>query len=206
MNQDTILIIFVGITTVSFVTLAVCALALLMAVKKGFESARGEFNQFRDVAMPMLATTKDLVESSKDVFESSRTILRQLAPNIGPISTDAAATMHNVKAISDQISQASGKLNEMVEKVREQADTVENSAAEILVQVKQQADRFDGMITNVLDAVDHSVQVLQTTVAVPARQFAGFLAAAKAIFNSLRSYQPPAARVRTVNNDHESFI
>jgi methyl-accepting chemotaxis protein len=189
-NFELILTFFVGLTMLAMLTQAVFIVALFLSAKKSFESLRAEFNEFREGAAP--------------VVNSARSFLEKVAPKIEPITHDMFATVENAKAISGDLTKVSREVSELMEKVRAQANGLEASTVEVLERVKFQLNRVDSMVTGVLDSADRAGQFLQQTVTVPARQLTGILAAAKAIVDSLRHFEP-ARRARPVN-DHESFI
>jgi hypothetical protein len=189
-NFELIITIFVGLTAFAMLAQASFVVVLYLGAKKSFESLRKEFDEFRDGAAP--------------VVNSARAFLEKMAPKIEPITHDMFATVENAKAITGDLTRISSEVSELMEKVRAQANGLETSAAEVLDRVKFQLNRVDSMVTSALDATDRMGHFLESTVTVPARQVTGILAAAKAIVDSLRHYEP-ARRTRPVN-DHESFI
>ncbi|MGB6689920.1 MAG: hypothetical protein WBE76_18950 [Terracidiphilus sp.] len=180
----TLLIVFVGLTAIALLVQAVILVAVLFAGKKALASLRGEFEELRTSAVPVL--------------NISRQFFERIGPEIGPVTSDVIKTAANLKTITSDMA-------ELTTKVRAQAEDVQTSAGEALERIKQQAARVDIMVTNLLDAADRVTGFLETAVTVPVRQFAGVLAAVKAIVETLRHAEPATRRVQPTN-DHESFI
>lgn len=179
-----ILIIFVGLTTLALLVQAVILVAVIVAGKKAFESLRGEFEELRTSALPLLKTSQQFFD--------------RLSPDIGPLTSDVIKTAANMKTITGDVAVLTTNL-------RTQAEDVQASANEALERIKLQAARVDMMVTNLLDATDRATGFLENAVSVPVRQFAGVLAAVKAIVETLRHAEPTTRRVQPAN-DHESFI
>jgi methyl-accepting chemotaxis protein len=182
-STETLLTVFVGLTALAMVVQAVILAVIVFAARKGLQSLRGEFEELRESALPVLKITRDLFE--------------RIGPNIGPAASDFVKTAANLKIISTDMATLSTKL-------RAQVEDVQSSAADMVVQLKQQAERLEKMINETLDAAERLSAFLQTAVTVPAKQVAGVLAAAKAIVGSFRNFEP--ARRAQPSNDHESFI
>jgi methyl-accepting chemotaxis protein len=180
----TLLLVFVGLTAVALLVQAVILVAVFLAGKKAFESLRGEFEELRTSAVPML--------------NISRQFFERIGPEIGPVTYDVIKSAANLKTITSDMAEVTTKL-------RAQAEDVQRSANEALERVKQQAARVDIMVTNLLDATDRVTGFLEHAVSTPVRQFAGVLAAVKAIVETLRHAEPATRRVQP-SNDHESFI
>jgi methyl-accepting chemotaxis protein len=183
-TEATILMVFVALTAIALLVQAIILVAVFFAGKKAFDSLRGEFEELRTSALPVL--------------NISRQFFERLGPDIGPVTSDVIKTAANLKTITSDMA-------ELTTKVRTQVEDVQTSANEALERIKQQAARVDIMVTNLLDAADRVTGFLENAVSVPVRQFAGVLAAVKAIVETLRHAEPPTRRVQP-NNDHESFI
>ena len=180
----TLLIVFVALTAVALLVQAIILVAAFFASKKAIESLRGEFEELRTAALPVL--------------NISRQFFERIGPDIGPVTSDMIKTAANLKTIS-------GDVAELTAKLRVEAEDVRSSAHEAVGRLKYQVARVDVMITNLLDAADQVTGFLQSAVSVPVRQFAGVLAAVKAIVETLRHAEPATRRAQPAN-DHESFI
>lgn len=180
----TLLIVFVGLTAVALLVQAIILVAAFFAGKKAIESLRGEFEELRESALPVL--------------KISRQFFDRIGPDIGPVTADVIKTAANLKTMTSDMAALTTSL-------RTQVEDVQTSANEALERIKQQAARVNIMVSNLLDAADRVTGFLENTVSVPVRQFAGVLAAVKAIVETLRHTEPPMRRVQP-NNDHESFI
>jgi len=184
MTTETTLIAFVALTALALLVQAIILLAIFLSARKSLNKLRQDFDDLRESALPFLNTTRD--------------VLTRVAPKIEPVAEDVVKAASSMRAISSDLAELTAKL-------RVQMDGVQTSVAEIADRAKLQAARLDGILTRLLDLADHAGDFLQKTVAVPARQLAGILAAAKATLESLRTYEP-AARRSPANNDDESFI
>jgi hypothetical protein len=183
-TESTLLIVFVGLTALALLVQAIILVAVTLAGKKAFESLRAEFEELRTSAVPVL--------------NISRQFFERIGPDVGPLTSDVIKTAANLKTVT-------GDMAALTTNLRTQVADVQTSANEALERVKVQAARVDLMVTNFLDATDRMNAFLQSAVSVPVRQFAGVLAAVKAIVETLRHAEPTERRVQPAN-DHESFI
>jgi uncharacterized protein YoxC len=187
-NTETILTIFVTLAGIAMLVQAIILLALFLVLRKATKSMNETIAELRDSVVPVLHTSRD--------------ILDRIAPKVEPLASDLVRTAGHIKT-------ASANLAEISDKLRAQTAEVQVSAAEVVERVRRQTGRIDGMVTGVLDAADRAGNLLQTAVSVPARQLSGALAALKAIIESLRASDHPADPDRRYNRssrDEDRFI
>jgi hypothetical protein len=73
--------------------------------------------------------------------------------------------------------------------MRAQSVQIQSSAQEIMERVRRQSGRVDGMVTNVLDGIEHAGSFVVDVIGKPVRQVSAILASAKAVIESLRGSQ-----------------
>jgi len=166
LNTDTILIAFVGLTAVAVLLQAIVLFSIYAAVRKAVSSLQEATEDFNDSVMPVLKTT--------------RTILETIAPKVAPVVAD-------VTGISANIKTASAELAEMAHTLRVQSADVQLAAADALDRVRRQTGRVDGMVTDALNTVDQAADFVQRAVSTPIRKLAGMIAAVKAMVESFRA-------------------
>lgn len=184
MTTESTLIVFVALTGFALLVQAGILLAIFLSARKALNKLRVDFDELRESALPILNTTRD--------------VLTRIAPKIEPVAVDVVKAASSMRAISSDLA-------DMTARLRVQVEGAQTSVAEISDRMRQQALRLDGILTRLLDMADQAAFFLQRTVGVPARQLAGILAAAKAVLESLRAYQP-AARRGPAGNDDETFV
>jgi methyl-accepting chemotaxis protein len=184
LSTETILIFFVALTGIAMFTQAIVAIALYFHTRKATAALREQIDDLRSSIVP--------------VFQSSRQILDRIAPRIEPLADDISKIAANVRI-------ASGNVVEIAHKVKAESDAVQASAEEVLVRVRQQTARVDGMVTGVLDAADRAGSFVERAVSAPARQLAGVLAAAKAIVDTFRSPNPEPSQSRS-DSEKDMFV
>jgi hypothetical protein len=89
--------------------------------------------------------------------------------------------------------------------VRNQIEGLEFTGRDILERTRRQTERLDAMTTEALDHVEQAGRYVADSVVRPMRQFAGILAAAKAIVGSLRG-SGKAHRPTPYYDDEEPFV
>lgn len=165
-NTDTILLVLVAITAVSLLFQFVVLLGLLMTARRGMQMAKEFTDETREAVTPVL-------QQSRELIQTTRQLIVKLEPKLDSAATDLA---------------------ELCKGARAQAARVEESAQEITERVRRQAERVDNMTTSALNGVDSVGHFINEAVQVPVRQVSGIVAAAKAIFDSLRSPASPRRR------------
>ena len=110
-----------------------------------------------------------------------------------------------LKRLTPKLEQTVSDLSGMAKGLREQSADVEACAKEIVVRVRQQTARMDGMVSSALNAVDQASGFVAEAVNKPLRQLSGLLASVKAIIESLRA-SDPSRRARAESDETEPFI
>jgi ABC-type transporter Mla subunit MlaD len=157
--NNTLLMVFVGITGLAVLMQAFVMLAIFITSRKTAKAVEAALEDLRDTLVP-----------------------------IAPLVRNARNTLDR---ISPQVEVAVNNLVAITEDLRVQSSDVHTSATEMIVRLKQQANRVDTMLSGVLDSVESTAGFLRNAVSLPARQLGGILAALKAIGNSLRGVEQP---------------
>jgi uncharacterized protein YbjQ (UPF0145 family) len=184
LTNDSVLIVFVALAGIALLAQAAVLALLFLTGKKALEKLQHDFDELRETAMPVL--------------HSSREVLAAVIPSIRPVTADFVQSAANIRTISADMAEITGK-------VRGQVEELQSSAAVAMERLQQHAGRLDAMIVGLLDVADRLSRLLQSTLGVSARQLAGVLAAVKAIVESLRN-SPIPSRSAQPASDQETFI
>jgi len=128
----------------------------------------------KKAATAMHADIQELRESVTPIILESRDFFTRVAPKIESTTNDVAEIVHTF---------------------REKTAQAEVTVTEILARAQKQTTRVDGLVTSVLDSVDKVGEYVSTAVSKPVRQVSAFVAAARAVVQSLNetAAQPHSA-------------
>ena len=178
MNNETLLVIFVGITGFALLVQAIVMLMAFITVRKTIVAMQSEFSELKTTALPILAKSKETLDKSKEILD-------RVAPKIEGVAADAA---------------------DLARTVRQQTQEFQVVAAEILDRVHRQTSRVDNMFTSVIDGVEHTTNVVAETVSKPVRQATAMLAGAKAFLTALATRQRRHDSRVEVVTDQDMFV
>jgi methyl-accepting chemotaxis protein len=157
-HLDTILIVMVAVYGVS-VLLHISVLAgLWLGVNKGLKQAKQYAEQMEEKVLPVLASTREVLEQTK-------ALVTRLEPKL-----DAAAT----------------DLSDITRMAREETARISATADEITQRFRGQAERVAVMTETAVDGVERASEMINHAVAGPVRQASAVVAAARAILSTLR--------------------
>ncbi|MGC9291504.1 MAG: hypothetical protein ACP5EP_02125 [Acidobacteriaceae bacterium] len=152
------MLIFVAATAAGVLLQACVLLAIYFAVRSSERKATEKIDEIRKDITPLLRSARALVENAQ-------ALLKHTDPK--------------VRAITDNLLATS-------EHVRDQADNMNAAVAEITLRTRNQVQRVDGMVTEVLDAIAHGTRLVRDSILPPLRQMGGWLHAARAVLDTLR--------------------
>lgn len=155
-------VILVAVIAVAALVQLIILVVMLMALKKGMKLAGEYAGEMQSKVVPVLEHSKALMQTTKE-------LITRLEPKLEVAATNLA-----------ELSQVA---NAEVKKIQESTD-------EVAERVRRQAARVDGMTTEALNGIDRAGHLLNQAVSIPARQVAGVVAAAKAVFETLRKPAP----------------
>jgi ABC-type transporter Mla subunit MlaD len=141
------------------------------------------------------------------LFVTMRKTVRSAGEQIQSIHSSVVPLIDNSRALLDRltpkIEKTSDDLAALAHSLRIQTDDLQAAANEIIVRIRGQANRFDALITDLLDGVDRASNFMSDAVSKPMRQFSAILASIKAAVESLRSVEhgPHAQPVKSGDND-----
>jgi methyl-accepting chemotaxis protein len=184
LDNQTIELALIAVTAFALLLQAIVLLAMYLALRKAITSLGEEVADLRTSLTPMVENSRELVDHTRVLVDNTRHLFARLAPK-------AEATAGDVARIARGL--------------REQTEEVGFAAKDILERARRQTDRLDAMTTDALDAVDRAGNFVAETVGRPVRQFAGLLAAAKAIVESLRG-SAPKPRQALYSRDQDRFV
>lgn len=168
--------ILVGMTVAALMQ-AFVLLGIFLTMRKAMQTVKEQADEYRGKLAPLIETGSHLIISGKDLVASTQTLINDLRPEIRAAATELA---------------------DMTRDIREHVDRLQSSVDDVVQKAHHQADRVNGMATSFLNGVDHFGTFLNEAVRGPIRQVYGFVAAARAVVETLRSPSPgrPQAAAR----------
>ena len=165
-NTELILTILVGIIAAGALVQMIVLVVVALALKKGAKLAGAYATEMQSKVVPVLEHSKALIQTTRELITRLEPKLEAAATNLADISQRASAEAKNIQDSTDEITE----------------------------RVRRQAARVDGMTTSALNGVDRAGHILNQAVSIPVRQISGVVAAARAVFDTLRK---PSPRGRT---------
>jgi len=152
-------------------------LGIFLTMRKAVQTVKEQADEYRGKVMPLLEASHQLATTGKDLAASTQSLINKIRPEL-----EAAAT----------------EMANMTRDIRDQVNRLQASVDDIAQKAHHQADRVNGMTTSFLNGVDRFGTFLNEAVRTPIRQVNGFVAAAKAVVETLRSPAParPQAAAR----------
>jgi len=161
-STETILAALVTVIAVAALIQLVILFMMFLAVRKGMKLAGEYATDMQEKIIPVL-------EHSKAFLQTSKQLITKLEPKLEAAATDLADLAHTANVESKKIQQSTSEITELV---------------------RRQTARVDSLTTEALNGLDRLGQVLNQVVTVPTRQVSGVVAAAKAIYETLRAPAP----------------
>jgi len=109
MNNETLLVIFVGITAVSFAVQAIVMLVACIMMRKAVKAVQVDVQELRTTAMPILAKSRDTLE--------------KVAPKIESVSADVADIASMLKRQTGEFQLVA---SDILDRVHRQTSRVDN--------------------------------------------------------------------------------
>lgn len=129
-----------------------------------------------------------ILMSMKKAAHTIQAELKELRASVMPVIFD---TGDFITRVAPKIESTASDVAEIVQTSRARIAELESTVTEILTRLHYQTARVDGMVTDALNTVDRVGGYVTETVAKPARQISGIVAAAKAVVDALNSPTPP---------------
>jgi methyl-accepting chemotaxis protein len=108
MNNETLLVIFVGLTGFALLVQAIVMLTAFLTLRKSVISLQSDVRELRVSAMP--------------VIEKSRDTLEKLAPKIESVSTDITEVVHTLREQSHHFQSVAGDVLDRVHRQTSRVD------------------------------------------------------------------------------------
>jgi len=172
-ESQTIQLVIIGVAALAVVMQAVVLIAILIALKKAATSMHRDIQELRVSAAPILA--------------SSRDFLTRVAPKIESTTNDVAEIAHTVR---EKTIVLDSTVTDILERAQRQSAQLDGMMTSVLERTQRQTARVDGMVTSALDSVDKVGGFVSNTVSKPVRQISAFVAAARAVVQSLNETAP----------------
>ncbi|MGZ5120677.1 MAG: hypothetical protein ACXWCK_31785 [Burkholderiales bacterium] len=151
MNNETLLVIFVGLTGFALLVQAIVMLAAFLTMRKTVVSLQADVHELRESAMP--------------IIEKSRDTLEKLAPKIESVSNDVSDVVRTLREQTHQFQLVAG---DVLDRVHRQTSRVDNMFTGVV-------DGVEHASNVVVDSVARPVRQVSAFLA-GAKAFLGVLA------------------------------
>jgi len=151
MNNETLLVIFVGLTGFALLVQAIVMLAAFLTMRKTVVSLQSDVHELRASAMP--------------IIEKSRDTLEKLAPKIESVSNDVSEVVRTLREQTHQFQLVAG---DVLDRVHRQTSRVDNMFTGVV-------DSVEHASNVVVDSVARPVRQASALLA-GAKAFLGVLA------------------------------
>jgi methyl-accepting chemotaxis protein len=151
MNNETLLVIFVGLTGFALLVQAIVMLAAFLTMRKTVVSLQSDVHELRASAMP--------------IIEKSRDTLEKLAPKIESVSNDVSDVVRTLREQTHQFQLVAG---DVLDRVHRQTSRVDNMFTGVV-------DSVEHASNVVVDSVARPVRQASALLA-GAKAFLGVLA------------------------------
>jgi hypothetical protein len=164
--------ILVGMTAATLMQ-AFVLLGILLTMRKAVRTVKEQADEYRGKLTPVIESSSQLISTGKDLVAVTKALVDNLKPELETAATELA---------------------NMTREIRDQVDRLQSSVDDVVQKAHSQADRMNGMTTSFLNGVDRFGTFLNEAVHAPIRQVNGFVAAARAVVETLRSPAPARPR------------
>ncbi|HUX43429.1 MAG TPA: hypothetical protein VMV57_01645 [Terracidiphilus sp.] len=130
LNNDTLLLIFVGVTGLAVLMQAVVLLALFLSVRKTAAAMQNQIEELRSTITPVLTETKSFLDN--------------VGPKIESVASDLAELAHGLRVQSADLQDSA---TEVLDRVRRQASRLDMMCSDVLDTV----DRAGSLVTSVVN-------------------------------------------------------
>lgn len=192
--NETLLIVFIGITGLAVLLQAGVLLGLLLTVRKAVKIAHEQADEYRAKLLPVIDNSSHLLASGTQL--------------IGSVKDLVSATETLIKNVQAPVQSAINEVESMTRDIHAQALQLQASVDQVAHKARRQADRVDNMTTSFLNGLDRFGAFLNEAVHAPIRQFNGVVAAARAVVDTLRAPSPSRTHPRPSNgpDDKDLFV
>ena len=194
-NVETLLTLFVGIASVAVLLQGSVLLAIFLTVRKAIVTGKQEVAEFRNKVIPVLDSSKELMEAGQEVIRAAKDLLK----SANSLITD----------LEPHLQSAATELANMTRDIHQQANQLQGAVDEVAFKARRQVDRVDQMATSTLNGLERLGNFVNEAVNVPVRQLSGVIAAAKAVVGTLRGSAPRPRRApqpSPVPDDKDLFV
>ena len=154
--DDTLLRVFIAVTTFAVVVQAGILVGLYLAVRKSTAKMEELAAQVTTRALPTMETVQ--------------TMLVELRPKIEAITA-------KVEAIAGRVEEISANVSESTTTVKNQINRLDATVTDSLDRARLQVIRADELLSRTIDKVEETSEVVQRTVTSPIRHVNGLVAA-----------------------------
>jgi methyl-accepting chemotaxis protein len=179
-NVEALLMIFIGITAVAVLLQAFVLLGMFLILRKAILTGKEEAAEFRTKLIPVLDSSKVLMESGQDVIKTVKDFMKTASSVI----TD----------LEPHLESAATELADMARDIHQQANQLQGAVDEVALKARRQVDRVDHMATSTLNGLERFGSFVNQAVDLPVRQLSGIVAAAKAVVGAMRAPSSPRSR------------
>ena len=167
MDNQTLLIVFVGLTGVAVLLQACVLLGIFLSLRKAAKSVTDVTDDLKGTVIPLIHTSRNLME--------------RISPQVLTIS-------NGLSELIEVVHKESGGAKVSIAEIKASVTEMKESVHDIVERVGRQTARLDSMLTVGLDTVERAATTLETNVAAPVRQANGIIAAIKATIDTYRTW------------------
>lgn len=206
-SHDTLLIVFIAVTSLAVVIQMGILIALYAAVKKSTGRVEAIAEQVQTKALPTLELAQSTLQEYRPkiagILAESSAMLQEYRPKIGAMLTETNAMLQDYRPKIDTIlanaSSTSTKVKDEVARVDVKA------IGEIVERARIQVIRIDELLTRTIDRVEGVTEKVNQSVSVPVRQASGVVQGLSVALNMLfRKSRKPDENAR--KHKDEMFI
>src|SRR5947207_9214935 len=132
-NNETLLMIFIGITAIAVLLQAGVLLGIYLVVRKAVQTGKDEADEYCAKLTPIIDGSGKLISTANDLVASAQSLVKAVRPHL-----EFAAT----------------ELANMATEIHAEANQLQASVDEVALKARRQVDRVDGMATSVLNGLD----------------------------------------------------
>lgn len=136
MNNETLLVVFVGLTGFALLVQALVMLVAFLTMRKTILSVHSDIQELRTTAMPILNRTKDTLENVAPKIESIATDMADLARRLREQGTEVQiAAQEIIDRVQRQTSRVDEMLTNLVDGVEHASNVVAGTVSKPVRQV-----------------------------------------------------------------------
>ena len=172
-GNSKLLMIFIGLAAIALLTQAGVVVFMALGARKAQQELTSHFIELKEKAMPLIATSHNLVT--------------ELTPEIREITTRISKIAAQVERLSVLVNEKAEEFAPTISAANRTAAEANETAQDLNRKARAQVTRVNGMVTTALDATARLGVAIEKGITVPGREVAGILSGLKVGFDTLLS-------------------